>query len=215
MKIFLTKLTHPLSNYDISWMSDLEVELNRNDIICTEILSSEYRVPRDWKPSVKEIILQKLYEYHWTTRYLKRPPRGGLSRKLHSKMILHHVFEIIGVVISPKFRRIRQIKGRRDLDISLAYLHFLPYLKDTDHKWTLHLEDDARVLLPLKEAASMIAKIMSTLDDNGDSVWLADLSKSFSFDELGLSDKFFELIEVGSVKFARIRGRASNTFCAL
>ena len=215
MNIFLTKLTHPFSTYDISWISDLEVELKDHGVNCTEIISSEYRVPQNWKPSTMEMVIQELYEYKLTTRYLRTPPRGGLGLKLHFKMVVHHITEIGAIVLSSKFRRMRQQQGRRNLDISLAYLHFLPFLSEKEHKWILHLEDDAQLLLSANDAAQTIAELLSKLDASSEFVWLADLSKSYSFTELGLSNDFFELIEVGPLQFARITGRASNTFCAL
>ena len=193
----------------------MQFELKRKGINTNEILSSQIVVPLTWKPSVAELVILELYKYRLVTRYLRRPPCGGLKFKIHFKMILQHVVDISLVILSPEFRRARQKAGRRNLDISLAYTYFLPFLIIMENDWVLHLEDDAQLLLPISETASTISMLLSKLDLEFDHVWLADLSKSFSLSHLNLSSDFYEFSMIGSLKYARIQGRASNTLCAL
>lgn len=210
--LLVTLLSHPNSKYQIDWLEELASCLTHSGISLDVEMDSTYRIPQTWVPSFGELVTQLKYEYLMTTRYLQTDPRVTLSLKRKLRVRVTYLAQLAMLLLRPGYRDLKKRHGRRNLDISFAYLAQKPKIDNSSAEWLLSFEDDAKPLVPLSVAAGIISEFLEQ-DCNG--IWLIDLSKSFTSEELSLGGEFLSPSDHGGVEFIRVSGRTSSTFCSI
>lgn len=216
MRIVITSVSYPDSRFKPTWIEGLKSELTKLGIGVLHIERNAYYTPLNWRPRTFELVMQEWFEAHFTFNYLKSSPVNSLTKKALIKLISHHLTEIAGNILSKRFRRMRMVSGRRNLDISNSYASFLEdgTIIAAAH-WVLNLEDDAVPRSNLVETAKKLQEIMLNIGHEANKVWAVDLSASYSFAQMGISDAPKRDVAIGGTQFGVFDGRTNNTMCAV
>lgn len=216
MRIVITSVTYPDSRYNPAWIAGLKDELTKLGIDVLHIERNGYYTPLDWRPNTFEIVVQEWFEAYFTVNHLKSSPINSLTNKALVSLISHHVIEIASNILSRRFRRMRMLSGRRNLDISNSYASLLEdgmILASAD--WVLNLEDDALPRSNLAETAKKLQEIILNIGQESEKVWAVDLSASYSFAQMRISEAPKRDVSIGRTQFSVFDGRTNNTMCAV
>jgi hypothetical protein len=216
VRIVITSVSYPDSRYNPNWIAGLKTELTKLGIDVLHTERNAYYTPLNWRPTTFELVMQEWFEAYFTFNYLKSSPIKGLTSKALVSLISHHVIEIAANILSRRFRRMRMLSERRNLDISNSYASFLEdEMIFASADWVLNLEDDATPRANLAETAKKMQEITLQIGHEPEKVWAVDLSASYSFAQMGISDAPIRDVAIDGTLFAVFDGRVNNTMCAV
>jgi hypothetical protein len=216
VRIVITSVSYPDSKFKPTWIEGLKTELTKLGINVLHIERNAYYTPLDWRPNTFEIVIQEWFEAYFTVNHLKSSPTKSLTNKSFVSLISHHVIEIASIILSRRFRRMRMLSGRRNLDISNSYASFLEDGKIfASADWVLNLEDDALPRSNLAETAKKLQGIILNIGQESEKVWAVDLSASYSFAQMRISEAPKRDVSIARTQFSVFDGRTNNTMCAV